>query len=563
MTEAIDKNFQIKLHKNGKYNYASTQPFFGIENGKRIYKRLHWGIVDENLKFLPNKEFQLLSKREKNKFKFPETWDLSEVYTEKQKINNQSYNKLYGETWLLNKISEQLGIKDDLMTVFKDKETVDAILTLAYYRICSDDSYSHINSWQKITKVPYDFEMNEVFITRLTKKITENDKLKFLKLRLNRIDKNEICAIDSTSISCTSDTFVDAFLGYNKENDTMLQTNEVVVYGLNSKLPLYYRTVPGNMKDNKSLKTIVNDLAAIGLEKCLMITDRGYPSQDNIEYYKQNKIPFITGIKTNDKNVVDFLSSDYDLNTIFIPTKMDCDEHTGVFGQQYCLDTLKNGLRLNVYINVNRRTSIFVETNRLISRQRKLLEKLESTGHRCDKPLITKICSYFKVEFKKVGKSQTVKSFTFDIMKYQQYVQLAGIFASVSYMVDKDVHEINELYHKRSEQEKIFMFQKSGLNSRRHRTSTEATKIGRNFILFISSILVCQLQKIRKQHFGNTYFDLKSMLREMRSIRYITHPNRDDFITPFIARQKEISEAFGFEVPDDSTPTKKFKLKIN
>lgn len=559
-----DKAHQMKLHKNGKYIYASTQPFTGVDDsGKRNYKRLHWGTLDENLKFIPNDDFLALSKKEKGKFIFPENWDISSIYSEHGKMLEQSYNKLYGETWLLENIVEQLGIREDLLDVFKNEEFVNAILSLVYFRITSDDSFNHVVSWQKVTKAPYQYELTDVVITRLIRKITENDKKKFLTKRLERMDKDEICCIDSTSISCSSDTFVDAFMGHNKEGDTtMMQTNEVIVYGLKSHLPLYYRTVPGNMHDSKSLKFIINDLAAMGLEKSIMITDRGYGSEDMVEYYKQNKIPFIMGIKSNHKMVVEFLKMDYDLNTLFIPHKMTVSEHTGVFGQQYCLDVFQNGLRLNIYIHVGRRANIIIECKQKIARQERLLKKLRDTGHRCNKPLITQICTYFKVEFKKVGKHQTVASYEFREDLYTQKIQLAGVFASMSYMVDKDVHKLDALYHKRAEQEKVFMYYKSNLNSRRHRTSREETKIGRNFINFITGLLYCHMQNVRKQHLGSMYSDVKSMLREMKPIRYITHEHREDMITPFISRQKEIAQAFNLEVPNTDTQVKGIKLKL-
>jgi len=40
----------------------------------------------------------------------------------------------------------------------------------------------------------------------------------------------------------------------------------------------------------------------------------------------------------------------------------------------------------------------------------------------------------------------------------------------------------------------------------------------------------------------------------MRAIRYIEHPNKQPFITPFISKQITICEAFGFEIPDGCAP---------
>jgi hypothetical protein len=554
----VSNEYAMKIHKNGKYLYASTQPIVSVnEDGSKNYKRIHWGILDENLKFIPNKNFLMLSKRDKLKYKFPENWDVTEVFANVKHKIEQSYNLLYGDIWLLENIVEQLGIKEDLLTVFdNDAQMVNAMLTLIFYRICSDDSYSQIKYWQRVTKVPYEFDLDDVFISRLTRKITENHKLEFIKLRLNRIDKDEICAIDSTSVSCTNNTLVDAFYGYNKEGDKMYQTNEVVVYGLKSKLPLYYRTMPGNMYDSKSLQTIVNDLMAIGLKNCLMITDRGYESTENVAFYKKNKIPFIAGIKSTNSLVLDSLKYDGDINTLFFPEKMDVDPNTGMFGRQYSLDGKHNGLSVNIYVDMKRRTNTFVDVKREVSLQKKILHDLFMEDKPCDKERVVKSCSFFNVKFRKEGKFNHVSSYDFDEAKFKRATYLSGIFANVSYGLSEDVFQVLDLYTQRAEQEKVFMLQKTFLNSRRHRTGIDETKIGRNFILFIASIICCHLTAVRKEQLADTFSDIKGMLREMRSVRYIRHKDKEDYITPFVSLQSRIAEAFGFKPIGESKPNK-------
>ena len=49
-----DSGFRVKIHDNGGHRYASTQPAFTDPvTGRKKYRRLHWGVVDENNKFHP------------------------------------------------------------------------------------------------------------------------------------------------------------------------------------------------------------------------------------------------------------------------------------------------------------------------------------------------------------------------------------------------------------------------------------------------------------------------------------------------------------------------------
>ena len=53
------------------------------------------------------------------------------------------------------------------------------------------------------------------------------------------------------------------------------------------------------------------------------------------------------------------------------------------------------------------------------------------------------------------------------------------------------------------------------------------------------------------------------VLDEMRSIRCIEHKGKAKFITPFVGKQIDIAQAFGFEIPEGSgTKYKSRKVKV-
>ena len=84
MARTIDANtaYRVRLHKNNGYNYASTQPIVvdsDRKSGRNKHVRVHWGTVDENKVFHPNKTYMMASPAERNKLIFPEDWDLSEI----------------------------------------------------------------------------------------------------------------------------------------------------------------------------------------------------------------------------------------------------------------------------------------------------------------------------------------------------------------------------------------------------------------------------------------------------------------------------------------------------
>ncbi|HRW43019.1 MAG TPA: hypothetical protein P5193_15815, partial [Microthrixaceae bacterium] len=44
---------------------------------------------------------------------------------------------------------------------------------------------------------------------------------------------------------------------------------------LDSHMPIYYRTFPGNIPDSRSVETILTDLNHAGFPKVILVTDRG------------------------------------------------------------------------------------------------------------------------------------------------------------------------------------------------------------------------------------------------------------------------------------------------
>ncbi len=92
------------------------------------------------------------------------------------------------------------------------------------------------------------------------------------------------------------------------------------------------------------------------------------------------------------------------------------------------------------------------------------------------------------------------------------------------------------------------------MGSDRQRNWSEEGKTGRLLVLFVSQILGCYLSYIRKSKLSDHFDSVSDVLNEMRPIRYIEHPNTVAFITPFVGKQVDICEAFGFTIPDGCAP---------
>jgi len=530
-----------------------------------------------------------------------------------KKILLSAQNSLYGDVWLLDKIAEITCIKQDLLEIFKDDVKIEKdIMTLAYFLFSGEKTYSHVEAWQKVEKTPSDYFLLPYHITRLTQKISAENRKDLFSLRAKRINDEDLCAIDSTSISTYGKRLPNNRYGINKDNDNLPQTIESVVYSLKKHEPIYYRSFQGNTPDSRSLDAIVYELEVAGFKNLTFITDRGFETIKNLENHILAKRKIITASKTTQKHIKDIINSFGEFSCA--PKEMTYAPKEGLFFLQKKLNYQiedKDGnlfeaenLRLNLYLNPKKRVSDRLELYEQEEIQRSTLESMISNRIVItNKDKLEEEFSLFNIEYEKVtilikyeqkknkhnkinilylddiiekklvieNKNELISTYTdynlfFDdesifITKYtkdnkkiEQKSKRCGFFANTTNNLDYDPITAHNHYRLRDEQEKYYLMMKWLLSSKRHRTYSQSGKDGRRFILFVAQIIGCYISYIRKDKLFNKYKSIASILDEMRPIRYIEYEGMDPILTPFIGNQVAVCEAFGISIPEGCSP---------
>lgn len=572
MPRKTDPNsqYRVSIHLNNGYRYASTQPFqVDPDTGKKTYHHIHWGTVDDNDKFIPGKNYLLAPLTERAKLIFPDTWDLSEIKKlsgarakGRPAIESQDENRLYGDIWLLEKVAETTGIRKDLMKTFDgNEETVNTVMTLAYFLFSGKGTYNQLAAWQRISRPPCNRELTSPYITRFTQSITEGNRMTLLKLRAARLEAEELCAVDSTSRSAWGESLPDIRYGKNKDKLPLPQTMEVVVYTLNGHMPVYYRTLPGNTPDSRSLETILQDLKAAGFKDVVLITDRGYESVRNLEIYIDKNQRMIMGTKTSQSHVrrqIDAFGT-FDHH----PEGMEIDPDERIYYKQFDLeyqiegrrDNIKQAekLKLNLYFDPVRRGHELIDLDIAVKSQAEALEDIKTRKLALDDDAtICRVYRFYTLKYD--SETRILEDYSLNEKKVAKARREAGFFANTTHGLDISAITAQHHYSLRDEQEKYFAMMKGILGADRQRNSSELGKEGRLFVLFVAQILGCYLAYIRKNKLNDKFHSIQDILNEMRPIRYIEHPGTAPFITPFIGRQVEICEAFGYDIPDGCSP---------
>jgi hypothetical protein len=563
--------YRVRLHVTNGYIYASTVvPIIDPDTGKKRYRHLHWGTVDEGLRFKPGNEFWLASPEERSLLIFPEDWDLSAArdFTGMRRRGRPAYegecqNRLYGDVWLLEQVALKTGIREDLESVFHgNSEMVDDLLTLAMFPYLTGYSYNRVANWQKIVKTPSSRDLTPSAITRITQAITEQNRVDLLRLRSARTSKAELCAVDTTSRSAYGDSLADIRWGRNKEGLALPQTTEVVVYSLTNHMPVYYRTFPGNIPDSRTLDIMLLELDRAGFKNPILITDRGFETLGNLEKCISRGQPMIMCAKTSQKEVMRAIEGLGQFTDR--PEGMGVDPDRALYHGQYDVDyqsqraggPVKKArrLRLNLYLDPVRRGAELLDLNFALAEQEaSLREILKSGGALKDPDASRRDHGHFNLAIDEA--TGILKSFARNERKVAKEKSLSGFFAILTHRLDYDAIRTYATYRLRDEQEKYYRQMKTDMVADKQRNWSEGGKTGRLLILFVSLILGSHVRHVWSgTDLRKLFSSSLEVLDEMRPIRCIEHPHKAKAMTPFVGSQIAICEAFGIPIPEGCAP---------
>jgi len=130
--------------------------------------------------------------------------------------------------------------------------------------------------------------------------------IKFLR---KFILKEEALLMDLSHIFSYSANQILTAKGYNSDFDFSPQINLLFVFSFKRKLPLFYRILPGNVRDVRSLKATLEESK---IEDAIIVADKGFYSKENIRLLKKEGLKFILPLKRNNKliNYAPLMSAD-------------------------------------------------------------------------------------------------------------------------------------------------------------------------------------------------------------------------------------------------------------
>ena len=454
----------------------------------------------------------------------------------------------YGATYLFDSVGDQLGITDDLKQCFP--ESYKQILSIAYYLIMEDrNPMSRFPKWALTHKHPYGKVIPSQRSSEMFGAISEDDKQRFFQLQAKRRLEEEFLAYDTTSISSYSKSLKQVKYGMNKDYDPLPQINLALIFGETSRLPVYYRKLPGNIPDLKTITNMLAEIDFLKLNKVKLVMDRGFYSEANINEMYRKHYKFLIATKTSLK----FVKKKLDEVRSIMVSRPHYSSKLGIYYDSSPIDwdyselkkrsgeVIKDTRRiyLHLYYNDQRATDDKIAFNKLLDR----LEEELTSGKRIHEheKLYSK---YYEINETPIRGISLMPKRDAIAEAEKNY----GYFALISNDV-KDPLDALEIYRSKDMIEKAFGNLKERLNMRRTSVSSEENLDGKLLVQFVALIYLSYIKKSMNDY--NLYKDytMQELLDELDIIERFDLPGHRHHIGEMTNKQLYLYKCLEVNVP--------------
>jgi len=445
--------------------------------------------------------------------------------------------KSVGAVDFLDHICKILGIDEILKSSFPEHWKL--VLSLAYFQVMDKKPLSKVEHWTEIHRHPYDRFIDHRRVSELLLLLTEDQQMIFFKKWAKHRLKEECIAYDITSISSYSELNNMVRYGYNRDKEKLPQVNLALLFGEQSHLPVYFRSMPGSIRDVSTLKNILQITNFLELKQSHAVMDKGFFSQDNIRDLFVNRMKFTIAIPFACKfarEQVEKVRSTIESHENFIQ----------VNGQNiFCHSSTTKWEGKRVYTHVYYNAHVGVEEyEKFLTDLHQWKRELET-----NKPIQEHQQYYdlylFVKETPKRGRKVAYNQQAIDAYRQSR----AGFLVLLS-NATKDPIRALQIYRNKDVVEKTFDNLKNAIDSKRLRVHLEEGMKGRLFIQFVALIFISYILKVaHEKNIFKLFGSVSSILDELklRNEMQISNCTKSIF-TETTKNQRLILDAFDFDL---------------
>lgn len=456
------------------------------------------------------------------------------------KFDTPVTTKVAGPSLILEALTDKHNIKELLKECFP--EDYNFILSMVYYIVHKGGPLSNADTWSEANIHPIGQSIASQRISELLNRLTKDRCQHFLSLWLKQIQENDWLCYDITSISSYARHNEYLEQGYNRDGDSLEQINLAMLFGQESRLPAYYKYLPGSINDVSTLKTTAKSLGYLGAKKMNFVLDKGFYSLTNIDKLFACGHKFTIALPNGRKWVREIIDKHLD-NVASPKNYIITGENEALYAvtEFYKWGEKKHRSWVHIFYNAERAAYSFdTFIRKLINCKEKLLKgkTIEEIDKNLRKYLIVKQTPKrgLQVEFNEE-----------EIQKKRG--KYSGFFCIFSNKI-KDAKEALRVYRNKDVVENCFDDLKNHMDMKRLRVHTSPTMNGRLFLQFVALIYISSIRSEIQNDKKLQYFTARKVLEAMETLVKVKYANKyGEVFTETSLTQRKIMDIFGVELP--------------
>ena len=455
--------------------------------------------------------------------------------------------KDFGVIYFLRELSEKIGLlsilRDTMPGVWQE------LFCLACYLIAADKPVMYCEDWVASNAGLDVGSMSSQRISDLLAAFGSAQRNSFYHSWYSLIRDMEYIALDITSVSSYSEQIGACERGYNRDGENIPQVNICMLFGEDSKLPVYQTVYSGSLRDVSTLKTTISEFTALTDASDIMIVmDKGFFSAKNINILLDEKegrqqyrflipVPFTTKFA---KSQIESEHKDIDeIENVILTNSVPI---RGI----HKLRAWSSGTKLH--------THVFFNTEKAVKDRNELFGYVTSLARQAatdpyNEKYVAEYKKYLIIRKSRQSSSGVTVNIREDVVAKE--LETVGWFVLISNHID-NTQTAHDVYRMKDVVEKSFLKYKNNLGLSRLRVHSDDRMQNKIFVAFIALIIASAIHETmkKKELFKCMTFDkLILVLAKLKSATV----NGKAILCPVTKEQTTIFEAFGIPSPDNDT----------
>ena len=286
------------------------------------------------------------------------------------------------------------------------------------------------------------------------------------------IQAGEHILVDLTHMPLKSEQIPLSKPGYNADMDYHPQYNLLYIYSIGLSLPVFYRIVPGNIREIKAIQLTLQEAQ---IKDCILIADKGFYAKSSVETLHANNLHYIVPLRRNN-------------------TLIDADELER--------DKIKAGSRY------------FTFEKRVIWYSSYTIEKNQTIYCFLDPVLEVKEEQDFIARIEKQPDKYTIE-------EYHSRKRKFGTISMITNLKNKTAQEIYTTYKSRGEIESMFDLFKNILDTDKSHMQNEETLQGWIFMNHLALLAVYKIYHILLEKKLISKYSIRDFIQHLLEIRVV------------------------------------------